>query len=70
MAIRGNYGIFFDRSVGATTNLADGNTPGFADTSGNTNPNANGADFRASTVRFAPACSCGRSDHHSRRTPV
>jgi hypothetical protein len=50
MAIRGNYGIFFDRQVGATTSLVDGNTPGFADTSGNTNPNINGADFRASTA--------------------
>ncbi|HLJ48687.1 MAG TPA: TonB-dependent receptor [Bryobacteraceae bacterium] len=49
MAIRGNYGIFFDRAVGATTSLVDSNTPGFADTSGNTLPNSNGGDFRATT---------------------
>jgi len=49
MAIRANYGIFFDRAVGATTSLVDTNTPGFADTSGNTLPNSNGADFRASS---------------------
>jgi hypothetical protein len=29
-AIRGNYGVFFDRMIGATVSLADGNTPGFA----------------------------------------
>jgi len=50
MSIRGAYGIFFDRAVGATTSLVDGNTPGFADTSGFTFPNSNGADFRASTA--------------------
>jgi Carboxypeptidase regulatory-like domain len=50
MAIRGNYGIFFDRQVGAVTSLVDSNTPGFADTSGNTFPNSNGADFRASSA--------------------
>ncbi len=30
MAIRGSYGIFYDRIVGATSSLVDGNTPGFA----------------------------------------
>ncbi|HEV2689875.1 MAG TPA: TonB-dependent receptor, partial [Bryobacteraceae bacterium] len=29
-AIRGGYSIFFDRLIGATTSLVDGNTPGFA----------------------------------------
>lgn len=29
-SLRGNYGIFYDRSVGAVVNLADGNTPGFS----------------------------------------
>lgn len=48
--IRGNYGIFYDRQVGATTSLTDSNTPGFADTSGITFPNSNGGDFRASTA--------------------
>ena len=30
MAIRGNYGIFYDRIIGATTSSVDGNTPGFS----------------------------------------
>ena len=29
-AIRANYGIFYDRIIGATTSLVDGNTPGFS----------------------------------------
>jgi hypothetical protein len=29
-AIRGNYGIFYDRLIGATTSSVDGNTPGFS----------------------------------------
>lgn len=29
-ALRGNYGIFYDRIAGAAASLADGNTPGFA----------------------------------------
>ena len=28
-ALRGNYGMFYDRVIGATVSLADGNTPGF-----------------------------------------
>lgn len=28
--IRGNYGIFYDRIIGATASAVDGNTPGFA----------------------------------------
>jgi hypothetical protein len=28
-AIRGSYGVFFDRIIGATSSLVDGNTPGF-----------------------------------------
>jgi hypothetical protein len=50
MSIRGAYGIFFDRAVGATTSLVDSNTPGFADTSGTTFPNGTGGDFRVSTA--------------------
>jgi hypothetical protein len=30
LAIRGSYGIFFDRQIGATYNSVDGNTPGFS----------------------------------------
>ncbi|MDX2150882.1 MAG: TonB-dependent receptor [Bryobacteraceae bacterium] len=30
LAIRGSYGIFYDRIIGATSSLVDGNTPGFA----------------------------------------
>ncbi len=32
-AIRGNYGVFYDRAIGAVVSLADGNTPGFSFTS-------------------------------------
>lgn len=28
--IRGNWGVFYDRMIGATSNTVDGNTPGFA----------------------------------------
>jgi hypothetical protein len=46
-AIRGNYGIFFDRTLGASVSSTDGNTPGFAQ-SVQTFPNANGTDIRVS----------------------
>lgn len=46
-AIRGNYGIFCDRTIGATASLVDSYTPGFADGEA-TNPNLQGGDFRAS----------------------
>lgn len=29
-ALRGNYGVFYDRTIGATVSTADGNTPGFS----------------------------------------
>jgi hypothetical protein len=32
-ALRGNYGIFYDRNAGAVTSLTDGNTPGFSQSS-------------------------------------
>jgi hypothetical protein len=44
-AIRGFYGIFYDRSVGAAINQVDGNTPGFASAS-STFPDQSGADVR------------------------
>jgi hypothetical protein len=47
-ALRGNYGIFYDRSVGATVNTVDGNTPGFSQVS-NVRPNSSGtSDIRVS----------------------
>jgi hypothetical protein len=47
MAIRANYGIFYDRIVGATASLVDSNSPGFAD--GETSfPNQVVSDVRAS----------------------
>lgn len=32
LAVRGGYGVFYDRIIGATASLVDGNTPGFAQT--------------------------------------
>ncbi len=46
-ALRGNYGIFYDRTLGASVSTADGNTPGFAQTV-NVFPNSNGTDYRVS----------------------
>ncbi|MEO8026022.1 MAG: TonB-dependent receptor [Bryobacteraceae bacterium] len=40
-AIRGNYGIYYDRNIGATVSAADGSTPGFV-TTGVTRPNNSG----------------------------
>ncbi len=54
-AIRGNYGIFYDRSVGATVNTVDGGTPGFTQ-SVNVRPNSSGTtDVRLSDNIPAPA---------------
>jgi hypothetical protein len=44
-AVRGNYGIFFDRNVGSTVNLVDSNTPGFSQ-SGTAFPNPAANDVR------------------------
>ena len=54
MAIRGNYGIFYDRSVGALVNTVDGNTPGFSQ-SVPVYPNLNGTDVRFSDKYAGPA---------------
>jgi len=43
--IRGNWGIFFDRIVGATSGSVDGNTPGFAQAT-QTFPNGAGGTIR------------------------
>lgn len=45
-AIRGSYGIFYDRAIGATVSAADGGTPGFSFTS-QVFPNQSGTDLRA-----------------------
>jgi len=46
MSIRGGYGIFNDRIVGAATSSVDGATPGFSQ-SVNVYPNSAGSDVRA-----------------------
>jgi hypothetical protein len=46
-AIRGGYGIFYDRGIGAVVSLADSNTPGFS-YSAIAYPDANGGDLRYS----------------------
>ncbi len=54
-AIRGNYGIYYDRNVGATVNTVDGNTPGFSQVV-NVRPNASGTtDVRLSDNIPAPS---------------
>ena len=53
-AIRGNYGLFYDRVIGATTSLVDGNTPGFAQ-GVITYPNQAGNDVRIADNPTAPA---------------
>ncbi len=53
-AIRGNYGIFYDRIIGATTSSVDGNTPGFSQ-SVTVFPNLGGNDLRASDNPAGPA---------------
>ncbi|MCX6613332.1 MAG: TonB-dependent receptor [Acidobacteria bacterium] len=43
--VRGNWGIFFDRIIGATSSAVDGNTPGFAQAT-QTFPNGAGGTIR------------------------
>lgn len=43
--IRGNWGVFYDRIIGATSSLVDGNTPGFAQGL-QTFPNGSGGTVR------------------------
>lgn len=47
-AIRGFYGIYYDRAVGSVISSVDGSTPGFA-SSTNTFPDSTGADIRYSS---------------------
>jgi hypothetical protein len=54
MSVRGSYGIFYDRMIGATASLDDGYTPGFAQQS-YVYPNlAAGSDVRVSDGIPAP----------------
>ncbi len=53
-AIRGNYGIFYDRTIGATVNTVDGGTPGFTQTAF-IRPNTGGTDFRLSDGLALPS---------------
>ena len=53
-AIRGNYGIFYDRIIGATTSSVDGNTPGFSQAV-TVFPNLGGLDVRAADNPASPA---------------
>ncbi len=48
MAVRGGYGIFYDRLIGSTISLADGNTPGFAQVSPVFPNQTTGSDVRIS----------------------
>lgn len=55
MAVRGGYGIYFDRLIGATISSVDGNTPGFALAS-QTFPNqTTGSDVRVADGIPLPA---------------
>ena len=53
-AIRGNWGIFYDRVIGAAYNSIDGATPGFSQNV-STFPNAAGSDVRFSESYALPA---------------
>jgi hypothetical protein len=46
-ALRGNWGVFYDRLMGATTNWVDANTPGFVQNL-SLYPNSAGTDVRVS----------------------
>ncbi len=54
MAIRGNWGIFYDRTIGAAFNLVDANTPGFSQAVP-VFPNQNGTDVRLNDKYPLPA---------------
>ncbi len=54
-SIRGGWGLYYDRIIGATTSVVDGNTPGFSQ-AGRSNPNITGTtDVRISDGIPLPA---------------
>jgi len=55
MAIRANYGLYYDRIIGATTSLVDGNTPGFSQSVIVFPNQVPGSDLRASDNPAPPA---------------
>lgn len=54
-SLRGSYGVFYDRIVGATTSLVDGNTPGFSQAVPVFPNQAPGSDVRISAGIPLPA---------------
>jgi hypothetical protein len=54
MAIRGNWGMFYDRTIGSIFNTLDGSTPGFT-LAVPVFPNQNGADIRFNDKYPLPA---------------
>lgn len=52
-AIRGNYGIYYDRTMGSVVSGVDGTTPGFTQTV-NVFPNSGGTDIRYSDTYPVP----------------
>jgi hypothetical protein len=47
-AVRANWGLFYDRLIGATTSYVDANTPGFSLPNLSVYPNQKGTDIRVS----------------------
>ena len=54
-AIRGNYGIFYDRVIGATASSVDGSTPGFSSALTVFPNQAAGSDVRIANTPAPPA---------------
>ena len=54
-AIRGNYGIFYDRVIGATASSVDGSTPGFSSALTVFPNQASGSDVRIANTPAPPA---------------